>query len=276
MPKKSNPTPLRLPPVRLSPTTLANWYKSGCPAAWAFSRAFTQIEPNIHLQLGLAVHDLMQGLALPKDFPDGLGKTAVTICAKLNDLKTTLGLTAVLDGQGKAIVERKYEWEVRPGVQYVCKIDLLAETPEGESVIVDWKSTLGNGWKSLIADETHSFVPQALTFQSISYLLPPDAAAQAACGLPLERSWPKKLLYLVGPARGPCQLFEYRPHEEDYANFQIALELAAVAIRAGAFPKVHGRHCFECEWRDPCYQVEGWEQRFRPYTPAAVDPPEPG
>lgn len=269
MPKKRPPPP-KLAPVRLSPTALMAWYKLGCPAAWAFSRAFTQNEPNIHLQLGTAVHDLMQGIPLPKDFPEGLGKTAVTIADKMNDLKTTLGLTVVLDTYNLPLVERKYEWEILPGIQYVCKIDLLAVTQDQETVIVDWKSTLGNGWRSITADEDHIFFPQVFTFQSVSYLVPPSLVIQTDL-LPGELAWPKKLLYIVGPARGPCQLFEYHPREEDYANFKIALQLAAHAIRAGNFPKVHGRHCLECEWREPCYQVEGWEQRFRPYTPAAVD-----
>lgn len=266
---KTKPPP-RLAPVRLSPTSLMAWYKLGCPAAWAFSRAFTRNEPNIHLQLGTAVHELMQGQPLAEDFPEGLGKTAAAIADKMNDLKTMLGLTVLLDNYALPIVERKYEWEIVPGIQYVCKIDMLALTPEDETVVVDWKSTLGNGWRSIMADEDHNFFPQVLTFQSVSYLIPPSQAVQAEF-IPLNVPWPKKLLYVVGPARGPCQLFEYRPREEDYANFKIALQLAADAIRNGAFPKVHGRHCLECEWREPCYQVEGWEQRFRPYPPAAPD-----
>lgn len=262
-------------PVRLSPTTLANWYQLGCPAAWAFSRAWTALEPNIHLQLGTAVHELMQGQKLPETFPAGLGKSATTIAAKLNELKTNLGLTAVLDAQQVPIVERKYDWEIVPGIQYVCKIDLLAETQAEETVIVDWKSTLGGGWRSLLIDEAHTVFPQALTFQSISYLTPPSPEVQAVL-LPPNRAWPRKLLYLVGPVRGPCQIFEYRRREEDYANFQVALQLAATALRAGTFPKVHGRHCLDCEWREPCYQVAGWEQRFRPYPPAAVEPDDHG
>lgn len=268
--------------VRLSPTSLDKWFTSGCPKAWDYSRSLTDTQPNIHLLLGNAVHGLMDG----RYNPDGMDehsahdlpgltpeifKMAVMIYRKMVAIKTDLGLTVLLDSHNLPLIEKKYVHRLLPGIDYVCKIDMLAIDYDGVPVVVDWKSTMGNGWKQIAVNVDESVTPQRLAFQSISYLITPPKRVRDAIGLPLN-GWPKKLYYIVGPARGPCQIYPYEWKDEDYDNFKTALQMAATAIRANHFPKIKGKHCLDCDWKSPCYGTEGWQERFKPYRSEPAQP----
>lgn len=251
--------------VRLSPTNLTRWYTSGCPAAWKFSQDYDVLTPNIHLAVGNMVHGLMEG-ALSADKPEPYfepdwWKAAVTIYKKLLTWKADLGLTVVRNDQGLPLVEFKYEWDILPGIRYVCKADALVFDSDGVLAIVDYKSTLGNGWKNFILSPEKMVVPQALGFQSESYLIKPPKKVRTKLGL-TEDVWPERLYYLVGPARGPCQVFHYDKDKQEYANFKAALKLAAASIQNGYFPKVKGKQCFECDFARLCYGRQDLEGLF--------------
>lgn len=247
--------------TRLSPTTLARWFELGCPASWDLQRRYDSLVPNIHLELGSAVHALMEG-SKPKELEPGLTRMSEQIAAKMRQMKTDLGLTVLFSKtDGLPMVEQKYVYRLLPGIDYVCKFDFIGTDMNGVPVIVDWKSTMGNGWK-----QVGDIAPQSLAFQSISYLITPPKKVRDTMGLPIA-DWPKKLYYVVGPARGPCQVHEYNWRDEDYANFKAALQMAADAIKTGAFPKIYGKHCLECDVKSICFNLEGWQANYRPYDP---------
>lgn len=256
--------------VRLSPTSLTRWFTSGCPAQWNFSQHWDVLTPNSHLLVGNAVHGLLEGQFSTDDYAgaaknlsgltDEMWSSAVRIFQKLLAFKADLGFTVLRNSRGEPMVEFKYEWRISPGIQYVCKVDFMGTDSEGQLVIVDYKSTLGNGWKDFVVGESNVVVPQKLGFQSESYLLIPPKAVRQKLGL--GNDWPEKLYYLVGPARGPCQVFSYTKDKYEYANFKAALKLAAQAIEDSSFPKVKGKACFDCEFNKLCYQTFGVEQLY--------------
>ena len=241
--------------VRLSPTNLTRWFSAGCPAAWKFSQDYDVLTPNIHLVVGTFVHGLLEGSLSADDpqVPPEWWASAVTIYKKLLAWKADLGLTVVRNTRGEPMVEFKYEWDIAPGIRYVCKADAMVYDANGDMAIVDYKSTLGNGWKNFVLDAERFAVPQALGFQSESYLIKPPKKVRTKLGLNDGFVWPQKLYYLVGPARGPCQVFSYVKDKKEYANFKEALKLAANAISNGRFPKVKGKACFECDFNKLCY-----------------------
>lgn len=263
--------------VRLSPTNLTRWYTSGCPAAWKFSQDYDVLTPNIHLVVGTTVHSLMEGSLSadkpPQDqfMPPEWWTAAVNIYKKLLTWKADLGFTVVRNTKGEPLVEFKYEWDIAPGIRYVCKADALVYDNDGVLAMVDYKSTLGNGWKNFVLDAERFAVPQALGFQSESYLIKPPKKVRTKLGL--DDQWPEKMYYLVGPARGPCQVFSYAKDKEEYANFKAALKLAAIAIENGHFPKIKGKQCFECDFAWLCYGRKDLEGLFAA-KPARVDRPD--
>lgn len=246
--------------VRLSPTSLTRWFSSGCPAQWNFSQNWDVLTPNIHLLVGNAVHGLMEGRydqTHPDSAADLIGLTgemwssSVRIFQKLLTFKADLGFEVARNSRGEPMVEFKYEWRISPNVQYVCKVDAWVRDMDGKLAVVDYKSTLGNGWKQLIIGPDESVVPQALGFQSESYLIKPPKPVRKKLGL--DDEWPEKLYYLTGPARGPCQVFSYVKDKYEYANFKAALKLAAQGIQDSTFPKVKGKGCLDCEFNKLCY-----------------------
>lgn len=263
--------------VRLSPTSLTKWYTSGCPAAWKFAQEWDVLTPNIHLVIGTLVHGLMDGqFSADKPEPDynpDWWQTAVTIYKKLLVFKADLGFTVVRNSRGEPMVEFKYEWDIARGLRYVCKADALVYDSQGVLALVDYKSTLGNGWKNFILSPEKFVVPQAYGFQSESYLLKPPKKVRSKLGL--DDAWPERLYYLVGPARGPCQVFSYDKDKNEYANFKAALALAAVAIENGRFPKVKGKQCFDCDFARLCYGRQDLDGLYAPHRPGKAGPADP-
>jgi hypothetical protein len=251
------------PPIRLSPTRLYRWYALGCPAAWDYERRWTPVEPNPIFKLGTEVHKLLDGTLKPEEITH---RSAYTIYLKLVELKSALGLTVCLDQNQKPLVEIKQEWRIAgtPEIEFVRKVDFIGTLPDGETVLVDWKTHLGYGWKMLLNESNELFAPQALGFQSPSYLIPPPQALLDLIGL---SEWPTLILYLVGPARGPAQRFKFEWEQNAEDNFLFALHQAAAAASTGYFPKVYGRHCHDCEMAGPCFQAPGWSEAYQPYRP---------
>lgn len=211
------------------------------------------------------VHNLMEGQldawsAIAHDAE--AAKAAVPIFHKVVDMKSNLGLQVVLDWRKQPVIERKQVWRIAPFIDFVTKIDCLCIDDQGEYLIIDWKSTLGNGWKTMVIHETLSFTPQAHGFQSISYLIPRPARLLKNLGVD-GLTWPKKMLYIVGPARGPVQVFPYSWNEGDYANFKEALKLVSQAVAGGRFPKVFDKHCHDCEYKGPCLTPLGWQTAYQ-------------
>lgn len=266
--------------ARLSPTSLTNWFYNRCPAAWKYSQDYELREPSIHLRVGTMVHNLMEGLAVGEALrlDSDAAKSAVPIYQKLIDMKSNLGLQVIFDHDKNPYIERKQVWRIAPYVDFVTKIDCLCWDENGLPVVVDWKSTLGNGWKTmpLGTDGTDRFfTPQMHGFQSVAYLVPRPPRLLRETKID-GMKWPSRMLYLVGPARGPVQVFSYSWNEGDYANFKQALQLVSQAVAGGRFPKVYGKHCFECEYKGPCLEPLGWQADYlrrgeSGYRPAAVE-----
>lgn len=252
----------KLPPVRLSPTSLERWYSLGCPAAWNFSRQWTPAKESYPLALGNAVHALMAG---EKTEAETENKTAVAIWKKLVIVKGAMNLTVRFDPQGRALVERKHEWHIRPKVVFVTKLDFIGTDERGQDVIVDWKASLGYGWKFTYNEKGELFAPQVRKPQSPGYLYPRPQEILDAYGL---TSWPKRMYYLVGPIRGAVQIHECLWSQDAQTNFDQALDHAARVIQTNHFPKIYGHHCHECDYQGPCFGPGGWQ--------AAYHPPRPG
>lgn len=240
--------------IRLSPTNLDRWFTLGCPAAWDFNYRYSLVEPNPYAQFGNDVHACLEG---PADRP--LDQKVVQTAGKLWAAANMLGLSDL----DKPIIEKKQEWKLRAGITFVRKLDRIMLDAAGEPVIVDWKTHAGYGWKQYpTPDGLSRFTPQSMGTQTAGYFLKPPKKILAETGL---TRWPTKMYYIVAPARGVAQIFYEEQSDDADANFQTLLTQAAQAILTQQYPKVHGKHCSDCEFFDLCFQNPGYAEKYAQY-----------
>jgi len=240
--------------IYLSPSSLTRWFNQydldgklfHCPAAWDYGRKYERLEPQPIAEQGIAVHKLLEGSLAPSDVTD---TQTLTMFTKIAEVREMLGLTILH-------AEVRQEIKLLVGVTLVRIIDAIAKTKGGDFVLLDYKSTPGNGWKVM----PNSIAPQSLGFQSPGYLMPPSLDKTKVLGL---KTWPKTILYLIGPARGPAQYFTYESSAEDFVHFTKAAAQVAYVIRKNTFPKVKGKHCLNCPFQGPCYDLPDWRAALR-------------
>ena len=258
MKKRRSPKPK---PIILSPTWLSKWYELGCPAAWKYGQDWSPLEGQETRERGLAVHRLLSGQFEKRDVDD---KIALRMYERLETLRRDRGLTILKDKRGKPLVEvwQTFPLPGFPGVYWRRCLDAVAMTLEEKIVIVDWKTHLGRGWKTLpTKDGTSLVAPQSLGFQSPGYTLSPPWEVWEKWGLPPE-AWPTQMLYLVGPAFGEGQIFSYATEAKSVQNFFNAVRGMLAAFTLGTFPKVYGAHCLVCDFKKVCFEMPGWKAAY--------------
>lgn len=232
--------------IRLSPSSLQYFFESKCPAAWKYSQAMRPKEKDEFAERGVLVHSLMEGATKENEVED---TKALLLYHKLIDIKNLLGLE---------ILEKEV-WintRIMPGVEWVGRVDALAKTVHGSTVLLDYKTIYGGGWKwSENTPYKAVFWPQALSFQATGYTLPQ-----------LGRKWPRELWFLIAGLKGPAYSIPYVFDKEDYKNL---LDAVSFVKKAKEFPKVRGKQCLSrggtnkpCEYLDVCFKLKGWEEKY--------------
>lgn len=239
--------------VRLSPSSLASWYDKGCPAAWNFEQTWDLIAPDKFLTTGIEVHRLMEGTAVEADITDG---TTRNFYIKLRDMFNALGFEVLYR-------ELKQEFPLTPKITWVRRMDAIVRNPQdGTLSIVDFKTQWGNGWKAM----ENGVAPQALGFQSAGYVYP-SPRKYFPKDWPKKTPWPDHVLYIVAPLRGSVQVFDYGDEKDSRNDFLTAAKLAAASIQTRKFPKVVGKQCLECKFRQMCHNMPGWEALYKSKGP---------
>lgn len=250
--------------LRLSPSSVARWYEDGCPARWDFERQYRLVEEAEHLTIGELAHAMLEGEVDPahakKD--DRIQWTAKMLFEKLSGLRSLLRFNVL----HKEIAETfTLRLSSRKKIEWSRRIDAIALDEQGNLVVIDYKTTQGNGWKVL--PRTHTpIAPKSLGLQSMGYLIPGDRRL-ADLGIGSAQHWPKSLYYLVAPYRGQAQAFRFNFSEEAQENFLNLVRLCAAAVEAceeTEFPKNYSHHCPACPMMPVCFETSGWEGLLRP------------
>lgn len=260
-------------PIKLTPSNLAYWFSSQCPAAWKFDQEWESLASKEWADRGTLVHGMMEGMVARKDVED---KLALTFYDKLNAYWKESGFRAVLKPDGQPFNEIKQRFRIAPGVDLSRKLDKLVYDEDGETLAIDWKTTPGYGWKAVTGPDYVLHYPQAHGFQSIGYLLPPPVTEWERLGLPKRFKWPKRILYVVAPLRGAIQVLSYDWSKEGHENFVHATEVAIPSVKRKHFPKIEGKQCHECTFKALCHQTPGWETGYRLRSAARRAEPSEG
>ena len=230
--------------LRLSPSSLSNWYYGKCPQAWKFDRSYQVVDGGVNeaMERGSLVHSMLEGKTDPAAVTDN---KAITLYQKLNDIRTRLGIT-ITD------VEKWQTFPVMENVIWARKIDAMATFPTGEKILIDYK-TSGGKWK--VVDSKSAFVsPQALGFQGIGYLLPP----------PDIKDWPTKVIFLVASWAKTPQIFEVDYSDEERDNLLNAITIVKNCVLQDLdVVKVRGYHCFNCNYQEICYESPKYESLYK-------------
>src|SRR6185295_4337296 len=149
--------------VYLSPSSLQRWFDLGCPAAWDYDKQFSLtpagerflLKQGVDLDTswadrGTLVHSMLAGEMPLESVTDNQAKM---FYEKLDQLRQGLMLKAILGSE-----ELNQAFEILPGVQWVRRLDLLAEGFSKELLVNDYKTT-GAVWKVMPAKKIN-FSPQ--------------------------------------------------------------------------------------------------------------------
>lgn len=247
-------------PIKLTPSSLAYWFDSGCPAAWKFDQEWESLENKEWAERGTLAHAMMDGQVARATVED---KFVLAFYDKLSEFYKASGWQPLFDLDQRPMNELKQRFRIAPGVDLSRRIDKAVVDTDGQNALVDWKTTPGYGWKAITDAGYELIYPQAHGFQSIGYLIPPPKEDWERLRLPKKFKWPKKIIYVVAPLRGPIQVLQYNWSQERYTNFVHATQVAIPSIKQKHFPKIQGKQCHDCRFKSLCYQTPGWETGYR-------------
>ena len=230
----------------LSPSSLNRFYDSRCPASWEFGRKLEAIgKKDEMMDRGTLVHSMMEGTVPVSDVTDTLAKS---LYDKLISLKSGLNIQITE-------TEVWQEFEIIPGVIWQRKIDGIGMEQGGKKILADYKT--GGAWKVIPSKNGSVASPKSMGFQAIGYLIPP----------PQVKDWPKQVIFLVAPYRGAPQIFRYNYNKKDHNNLLLAIQHFKESVElfqaSGYFPKVRGYPCENCDFVAPCYEEDGWTDKFK-------------
>lgn len=261
--------------IYLSPTGLQEWLK--CPARlwWAQDWERRKQEDNF----GSNVHRRME---------DGSEYDAA---ADFEQVKAILPKMRQMERDlGYVVLAREAELrcplpEAGDDVVLTRRFDAVARLHDKALVFVDYKSC-SKPWATVVTPEG-VVAPKARTLQGAGYLLPiPHRVSFTAdplrqCKVLSDYNWPRKMLFLMGPAEGGPNWWVYERDAEDEAAFLDVARWAAESIRtARATGRVNragrGEECdnrrvgyrgqvygWACPWLEVCYDRPGWKKSFK-------------
>jgi len=247
--------------IWLSPTRLADWYNSGCPQRWKWGSEFEPVKTDDKLtpmERGTLVHSLLEGTVR-------LDASVDRLTASLHDRILAVKKSIVQETLVKEQMEQFELGSYSTGnglihVMWKRKLDAIVRLTNGSLAIVDYKTTGGNGWRTV-----DGVAPQALGLQSMGYLIPPKKLPA-----PLRKlKWPTTVLYMVCGFRGPAQVHRVDYSEEAMADFHALVGMAVRAMAPKVFPKFPSKRCLAdpekdgCPFAAMCYKVEGWEGQYK-------------
>jgi CRISPR/Cas system-associated exonuclease Cas4 (RecB family) len=184
---------------------------------------------------------MMDGSVDPASVQD---QNAVTYYKKLAEARVELGIQTL-----KTEIWR--EIKIVKGVLLRMRIDVLGFRRD-HKVIVDWK-TSAQGWQGIVGKNGKEIVPNAVSFQATSYLIPE-----------FEEDWPSEIIFVVAPLKGQVKSFFYYWSDWDYHNLLNAIDLIKSVVKQDAFPKVRGYACKNCPFQAVCYESPNWKSQYRP------------
>lgn len=243
--------------IYLSPSSLASWYDMGCPAQWQFNRDWEPLEPNPVTEFGTKVHRMLEepDYAAQEVLKDRRAESyyrkikfvrdSITSEVLHTELRQRFNLTFVEYGDGLTC-----------DVMWGRRIDLIATLRDGSTAIIDYKTHLGRGWRSLKSNKKDVY-PQSLGFQSMGYMAaPPDIPE----GL---KEWPKTVIYIVGSLAAQAQVIRVDYTAGDMDTFLELVESAASIMAHSNYVPRPGKHCHDCRFAAMCYNQPGWRKMYK-------------
>lgn len=236
--------------VQVSQSALEAFFQ--CPARMDFMTRWERTPTPMILADGIDAHRILAG----EEVPDA-SQSAVAFAENLWDLKEENGIELFSQ-------EHEQVFELEDGIWFKRIIDGIGYW-QGEPVLIDWKTSIKGPW-AFFRNGRSRIVPKSMTFQAVSYLIPPPEDELERLGIP---AWPEQILFLVSNATGQGDICAYTRNAEDEENFRKACRLYAEAVRKAYFPRVRGNVCgipntsWACNYLELCYQLPGWEQKFR-------------
>jgi CRISPR/Cas system-associated exonuclease Cas4 (RecB family) len=139
-------------------------------------------------------------------------------------------------------------------------IDAIAETRDGEVVLIDWK-TANSQWTASRTKDGKLVTINAQSWQGPIYLTPPESS-----DIMKPSAWPTRMQYIVIPKSGAIGVWDYELTEPDRQQLITACNLLKHAADTGSFPKNKGWQCGRCDFKRVCWESPGWEKFYEKRT----------
>ena len=236
--------------VQLSASALDYFFT--CPGKLLMSSSYEPITMAQPLLDGIHTHRMLAGESVPE-----ASEAAVGYYESLFDLSVTYGIEVYHK-------EVEQTFEIDDGLWYKRIIDGIGSW-QGLPVLIDWKTSAKGPWPYFRGADRRKIVPKGLTFQAVSYLIPPPDKELERLGM---QTWPEQILFLVSDAFGHGDMVAYHRDPDMERNFYNACHLAAFAIQSNNLPFNFGNACgvpgapWSCQFIEACYDVPGWEEKF--------------
>ena len=158
--------------VQLSASALDYFFS--CPGKLLMSSSYDPVEMSQPLVDGIHTHRLLAGESVPE-----ASEAAVGYYESLFELAATYEIDV-------AAHEVEQVFQLEEGLWYKRIIDGVG-TWQGLPVLIDWKTSAKGPWPYFRGDNRRKIIPKSLTFQAVSYLIPPPDEEIQRLGL---ASWP--------------------------------------------------------------------------------------
>ena len=135
-------------------------------------------------------------------------------------------------------------------------IDAIAETRDGETVLIDWK-TASSQWTASKTKDGVLVNMNAQGWQGPIYLTPPQESS-----IIRPSAWPTRMQYVVIPKSGTLGVFDYEMDEKDRQSLITAANILKHAADTGSLPKNKGWQCNRCDFQKVCWETPGWEKFY--------------
>ena len=140
-------------------------------------------------------------------------------------------------------------------------IDVIAEAPDGEIILIDWKTAKSLWSPTTLANGSTVYIG-AQGWQGPVYLTKPKKS-----DIVDPEAWPTKMLYIVIPEYETVGAYEYEINEADTQALIQACEVVRTAKISGSYPKNKGYQCdagFGCDFKKVCWDQKGWRKYYDP------------
>ena len=206
------------------------------------------------MKFGIAVHEVIE-----KSLEQGKPPVAIAWDPIPNMNVMTRAERALnwIEKQGYRILatEVQHIAPLAEDMQLFGIIDVIAETPEGESILIDWK-TSSKLWTVTKLPGGELVYVGAKGWQGPVYLTPPYKSD-------ILKEWPNRMKYVVIPEYETVEAYDYYKSADDDQALVAAARLMKHAHDTGNYPKNIGTYtCNSCDFKNVCWQIPGWEKYY--------------